>query len=97
MTRAELLEKLRELKPWLEEQGVVNVRLFGSYARDEAGPDSDVDLLVDATRRLPSRWGRLDVEKTLSERLGVKVEMVAERNLTNPYIRYTAERDALVV
>ncbi|QLQ14321.1 MAG: nucleotidyltransferase domain-containing protein [Brevundimonas sp.] len=50
MTRAELLAKLRELKPWLAEQGIVNVRLFGSYARDEAGPDSDVDLLVDATR-----------------------------------------------
>ncbi|MFY8162886.1 MAG: nucleotidyltransferase family protein, partial [Brevundimonas sp.] len=50
MTRDELLTKLRELKPWLAEQGIVNVRLFGSYARDEAGPDSDVDLLVDTSR-----------------------------------------------
>jgi uncharacterized protein len=97
MTRDELLAKLRELKPWLEEQGIVNVRLFGSYARDEAGPDSDVDLLVEETRPLPSSWGRLEVEKSLSERLGVEVEMVADRNLTNPYIRYTAERDALAV
>lgn len=97
MTRDELLAKLRELKPWLEEQGIVNVRLFGSYARDEAGPDSDVDLLVDETRRLPSSWGQLEVERILSERLGVEVEMVADRHLTNPYIRYTAERDAVAV
>lgn len=97
MTRDELLAKLRELKPWLEEQGIVNVRLFGSYARDEAGPDSDVDLLVDETRHLPSSWGRLHVETSLSERLGVEVEMVADQNLTNPYIRYTAERDAVAV
>lgn len=97
MTREELLIKLRELKPWLEEQGIVNVRLFGSYARDEAGPDSDVDLLVEETRALPGSWGRWDVEKSLSERLGMKVEMVAERSLTNPYIRYTAERDALAI
>lgn len=97
MTRDELLAKLRELKPWLEEQGIVNVRLFGSYARDEAGPDSDVDLLVEEARRLPSSWGRLEVERILSEKLGVEVEMVADRNLTNPYIRYTAERDAVAV
>ncbi len=97
MTRDELLTKLRELKPWLEEQGIVNVRLFGSYARDEAGPDSDVDLLVDVTKTLAGSWGRTDVEKRLSERLGVEVEMVTARTLTNPYIRFTAERDALAV
>ncbi|MDY6925213.1 MAG: nucleotidyltransferase domain-containing protein [Pseudomonadota bacterium] len=97
MTRDELLKKLRELKPWLEEQGIVNVRLFGSYARDEAGPDSDVDLIVEATRPLPSSWGRWDVERGLSEKLGLTVEMLADQDLTNPYIRYTAERDALAV
>ncbi|MDZ4364371.1 nucleotidyltransferase family protein [Brevundimonas sp.] len=97
MTRDELLTKLRELKPWLEEQGIVNVRLFGSYARDEAGPDSDVDLLVDMTKPLTHAWGALDVEVSLAQMLGRKVELVLDRGLTNPYIRYTAERDALVV
>ena len=71
MTRAELLEKLRELKPWLEEQGIVNVCLFGSYARDEAGPDSDVDLLVDVSK--PMGWEFLTVEHQLGERLGKSV------------------------
>ena len=97
MTRDELLEKLRELKPWLAEQGIVNVRLFGSYARDEAGPDSDVDLLVEMTRPLASTWGRYDVEEELSLKLGLRFELIANKTLTNPYIRYTAERDALVV
>jgi len=97
MTRDELLVKLRELKPWLEEQGIVNVRLFGSYARDEAGPDSDVDLLVDVSKPLASTWGRYDVEEALSLKLGLKIELIADKTLTNPYIRYTAERDALVV
>ena len=97
MTRDELLIKLRDLKHWLEEQGIVNVRLFGSYARDEAGPDSDVDLLVEMTKPMPGSWGRLDVERSLSERLGLGVEIVSDRNLTNPYIRYTAERDAVAV
>lgn len=96
MTREELLTRLRELKPWLEEQGIVNLRLFGSYARDEAGPDSDVDLLVDDYGPIGA-WGDLLVEEALSEKLGVKVELVLDRSLTNPYVRYTAERDSLVV
>ena len=95
MTRAELLTRLRELKPWLEEQGVVNVRLFGSYARDEAGPDSDVDLLVDTTR--PMGWDFFGLEEDLSRLLGARVELTFSRALTNPYVRFTAERDALVV
>ncbi len=95
MTRDELLKKLRELKPWLEEQGIVNVRLFGSYARDEAGPDSDVDLLVDLERPMGLRF--FSVEEELADRLGTKVEMVTNRAMRNPYIRYTAERDAVVV
>lgn len=95
MTRDELLTRLRELKPWLEEQGVINVRLFGSWARDEAGPDSDVDLLVDVTK--PLGFGFFDIEEKLGARLGARVELVTDKSLANPYIRYTAERDALVV
>ncbi|MDP1913627.1 nucleotidyltransferase family protein [Brevundimonas sp.] len=95
MTRDELLIKLRELKPWLEEQGIVNVRLFGSYARDEAGPDSDVDLLVDITKPLGFRF--FGIEDEIGEQLGARVEMVTARSVENPYIRHTVERDALVV
>ena len=79
MTRDELLVKLRELKPWLEEQGIVNVRLFGSYARDEAGPDSDVDLLVEVVKPLGFRF--FGVERELGARLGARVEMGKRRCL----------------
>jgi predicted nucleotidyltransferase len=96
MTRDELLAKLRDLKPWLEEQGIVNVRLFGSYARDEAGPDSDVDLLVDETKTL-SYFDRFDLEDELERRLRVRaVDVCFEKNL-NPYIRDAALRDARAV
>ncbi len=79
MTREELLIKLRELKPWLEEQGIVNVRLFGSYARDEAGPDSDVDLLVEMNKPLGFRF--FGIEEDLSRALGIRVEMGTERSM----------------
>jgi len=96
MTRDELLEKLRDLKPWLAEQGIVNVRLFGSYARDEAGPDSDVDLLVDEARRL-SYFDLFDLKEELSRRIGRPVDVCEDTSLVNPYIRRTAMRDAVAV
>lgn len=94
MTRDELLEKLRELKPWLEEQGIVNVRLFGSYARDEAGPDSDVDLLVDTSRPLGLEF--LTTERLLGSRLGRQVEFCSAE-VMHPKIRSKAEGEALAV
>jgi len=95
MTRGELLTKLRALKPWMAEQGIVNVRLFGSYARDEAGPDSDVDLLVDETRTL-SYFDLYDVKGELSERIGRNVDVCPESGL-NRYIRHRALREAVAV
>ena len=94
MTRDELLAKLRELKPWLEEQGIVNVRLFGSYARDEAGPDSDVDLLVDVNR--PMGWEFFGIERELADRVGRKVEMGTLESM-HRLVRNSAERDMLLV
>lgn len=94
MTRDELLAKLRELKPWLEEQGIVNVRLFGSYARDEAGPDSDVDLLVEMTRPLGFRF--FSIEEDLSAAVGARVEMGTARAMTGR-VRNHAESDAIAI
>jgi len=95
MTRAELLIKLRDLKPWLAEQGIVNLRLFGSYARDEAGPDSDVDLLVDLARPMGLRFYSL--AEDLSDIIGRRVDLLADDGLRNPHVRADALRDSLAV
>jgi len=51
--RDDILQALRGAKPLLETFGVARLSLFGSFARDEGGVDSDVDLLVEFRR--PSR------------------------------------------
>ena len=94
MTRAELLQRLRELKPWLESQGVVDLRLFGSFARDEARDDSDVDLLCRLTRRMGLEFFGIQIE--LAERLGREVELFQDKEL-RPFARRTADRDAILV
>ena len=93
MTREEVLAKLRALKPWLESQGIGRVRLFGSHARDEARPDSDVDLIVELTRPMGLDYFRIEDE--LSEKLGAKVEMSTEDALRNRIVRRNALADAI--
>lgn len=93
MTRDSLLAQLRALKPWLREQGVARVRLFGSYARDEAGPESDIDLLVELDKPLGLDLFR--VEEQLGAALGAKVQMVTDSALTNRIVRRHALAEAI--
>jgi uncharacterized protein len=91
-TLSTLLAKLRALKPELRERfGVCEVSIFGSHARGEAGPESDVDLVVDflpGTRPTYFSLARLDA--FLEEALVLKVDAIPREALNpriEPYIR----------
>ncbi|TFF19904.1 DNA processing protein DprA [Jiella endophytica] len=47
MTRDAILARLKAIEPRMRSLGVAALYLYGSYARNEAGPDSDIDLLAD--------------------------------------------------
>ena len=47
MRRDDVLYILRVYKAEIHTLGVASLALFGSYARDEALPDSDIDILVE--------------------------------------------------
>jgi len=65
--------------------GARNIRVFGSFARGEAGPESDLDLLVELEpgRSLLDHVGLI---QELRERLERKVDVVLEGGLS-PYLR----------
>jgi predicted nucleotidyltransferase len=65
--------------------GARNVRVFGSASRGEAGPASDLDLLVDMAEGR-SLFDLIALSKDLEERLGVEVDVVTEASVS-PYIR----------
>jgi len=77
MTRAELLARLAELKPELDKLGIASLRVFGSYARDEAKPDSDIDLLVEF-RKTPDLFEFIRVKQRLAELLRRRVDLVTD-------------------
>ena len=72
-----LREKRQELLTIAAKPGAYNVRLFGSVARGEAGPESDVDILVDAGPETSS-WFPAGLIIDLEELMGCEVDVVTE-------------------
>ena len=60
--------------------GVTDLRVFGSVARGDAGPDSDLDLLVEVGPETSS-WFPAGLIVELEDLLGLRVEVVTERAL----------------
>ena len=75
------------------EHGALNVRVFGSCARGDARPDSDVDLLVDRGPRTIS-WFPAGLVLDLEQVLGFRVDVVTERAL-RPGLRETVLNEAV--
>lgn len=76
MTKDEVIAKLREHESELKAAGIVRLAVFGSVARGDNKPDSDVDLLVDFDKS--RRYSLLTVgrlESRLADLLGVKVDL----------------------
>jgi hypothetical protein len=74
MKRDEVLAIVAAHRQQLQAMGVKSLELFGSVARDEAGPDSDVDFLVEFDRPV----GLFDFSKVrlyLEDVLGCSVDM----------------------
>jgi uncharacterized protein len=86
MTALELVQKLKTLKPRLEDEGVRHLILFGSQARGTAGQNSDIDIAIDVEPQ--SRFSILDlvgVEHIVSDALGVPANAFMRRALDSEF------------
>ncbi|NLX48336.1 MAG: nucleotidyltransferase family protein [Methanospirillum sp.] len=82
-TLEELRIVLRALLPSLEQEyGVTSLEFFGSYVRGEQDDRSDLDLLVEFDpERGPSLFDFVGLQQELSDRLGVRVDLVEKRSI----------------
>lgn len=80
----------------LHAAGVGALYLFGSMARDEAGPASDVDLFFDPARPGLSLFDVMDLRDRLAELLGRRVDVMTRSSL-HPYLRPRIEAEAIRV
>jgi uncharacterized protein len=78
MSREELIAILKECKKEVSlKYGVTSMSLFGSRARGDEQKDSDVDLLVEF-KTPPDLFKFIEMEETISSRLGFSVDLVRE-------------------
>lgn len=75
-----LKEKRGKILHIAAKHGARNVRIFGSIVRGEAGPDSDVDFLVDV-EPVHTPWFPAGLILDLEELLGQKVDVVTEDSI----------------
>ena len=95
-TSTHLLEQRRaDILRVARAHGAVRVRVFGSVARGDARPESDIDLLVDLE---PGR-SLLDlvaIKQDLEDLLGHEVDVVTE-SAVSPYLRERVLREAVLL
>ena len=80
MQKQEIFKKVVSI---LTRHKAKKIAIFGSYARDEAKPESDVDILVEFSER-KSLLDLVGIEQELSVALGVKADLLTEKSIS-PY------------
>jgi hypothetical protein len=82
-TLAEIKQILEAQKPYLAERyGVMELGVFGSYARGEPRPDSDLDILVEFDEPIRiDLFDLVELEDYLSDLTGVKADVSIKRDL----------------
>ena len=79
-----------------DKHGAYNVRIFGSVARGEATPDSDIDLLVEWDFTRISPWGGAGLDIELQELLRRSVDVVTIEDL-HPLMRASVLKEAIAL
>ena len=88
-------ESREEIRRIAAKHGALRIRVFGSVVRNEAGPDSDVDFLVESGPAT-SPWFPAGLIVDLEDLLGRRVEVVTDRGL-HPDVREHVRQEAVAV
>jgi uncharacterized protein len=72
------------------------IGIFGSFARNENRPNSDIDILV-KFKETPSLLQLIKIENELSKKLGSKVDLLTEGSLKNKKIKNQIKQDLQII
>jgi predicted nucleotidyltransferase len=83
------------LKPYIAEFGISKIAVFGSYAKGEDKPDSDIDIIVDMTNNF-GIYKFIGLKQSLEETLGKRVDLV-EPQCIEPLIKDDVLAQAITI
>lgn len=96
MNTKNLLYQLRKFRDThQEEYGIEALGIFGSYAREEARPDSDVDVVVKLNKQ--DLFIMIGIKQDLEEVLHLPVDIVSYRPQMDDFLKKRIDKDALYV
>jgi len=96
LTREDILTILRDNKErFAKKYGVTKLGLFGSFARNEATEESDVDVCVEIAE--PTYDIMFDLWEEITEKTARSVDLVRVRRGMNGFLRKRIKRDAIYV
>ena len=84
-----IINTLREYNPEM-------IGVFGSFARNENTSKSDIDILVRFKSTL-SLLQLVHVENMISEKLGIKVDLITEGALKNRILKESIQKDLQII
>ena len=95
MTKQTILDYLNtHKKEFQEEYEIEKIGLFGSYARDEAGIDSDIDIFV---KMKPDFFKLMGLKQQIEENLNMKTDIVRLRDKMNMTLKSRILKDGIYV
>ena len=94
-TLQEVLQELREHKPELQRKYPVSqLGVFGSYARGEATPESDIDIAVEISA--PMGLNFIAMADEIESLFGIKTDVVTKRSIKPEHL-HNIEKDIVYV
>ncbi len=88
----EIIDKLVSI---LKKHGAKRIEIFGSYARGEAEPGSDLDVIVEFEGR-KSLLELVGIEQELEDALGIEVDLLTRASIS-PYLIERIKKESKVI
>ncbi len=90
LTRDEIIEKLRSELPYLKEKyNVEKIGIFGSFAKEQQTPESDIDIVVEFIK--PLGFDFVEFGEYLENLLGTKVDILTKSGIKSIRIKSIAQ------
>ena len=93
MNKTDILNYLQNhYQEFKDKYNVEQIGLFGSYARDEATKDSDIDIFV---KMPPKAFDMLSLKESLEDTFAKEIDIVRIRDKMNPYLYKRIIKDGI--